>query len=54
MSEEIKGNTRKNSEKKIVTLLKKALQTPFTQKIRAKFWKTQKPKRQAKIEENKK
>ena len=27
----------KTQKKKIVTLLKKALQTPFTQKIRAKF-----------------
>ncbi len=40
MSEEITGNTRKNLEKKdsyFIKKNKKALQTPFTQKIRAKF-----------------
>jgi len=37
MSEEIKEIQEKTQKKRIVTLLKKALQTPFTQKIRAKF-----------------
>ncbi len=38
MSEEIKGNTRKKLEKDSYFIKKeKALQTPFTQKIRTKF-----------------
>jgi hypothetical protein len=53
MSEEITGNTRKNLEKKIATLLirKRNVKTPFTQKIQAKF-RSLKTKGQTKIEEN--
>jgi hypothetical protein len=39
--------------KKYNYLIKKALQTPFTQKIRKKFW-NPKPKSKAKIEDKQK
>ena len=47
-----KKNARKNFEKDNY-FIKKALQTPFTQKIRENF-KIQKPKSQAKIEDKQK